>query len=261
MSFLQLEKVQAQAEKEKGSIQKEHDNNMYIIVIIIITIIITICCHHRSPLVLSQSLRYGLTQLLELLGKMLTSDRSTNEDASAWYNNNTTIIIMIINMYNNDKNNNNNNKTMMLLFQRCYLEDRVWMSHLFWGNNCLSQQKLMFVWKFSNWPLTFLWILKGLVILGILEMPCSKYSNFPKKTKYGLCSRRWSLQWGSGNVLTATPSALDAGWDWRSESESRWQSQIDNYNDNDLHNILSGTSSRAKDAPPAQGLFWFVASI
>ena len=93
MSFLQLEKVQAQAEKEKGSIQKEHDNNMYIIVIIIITI----CCHHRSPLVLSQSLRYGLTQLLELLGKMLTSDRSTNEDASAWYN-------------NNNYNNNNDNK-------------------------------------------------------------------------------------------------------------------------------------------------------
>ena len=119
----------------------------------------------------------------------------------------------------------------------------------------------MLVWKFSNWPLTFFWIFKGLVILGILEMPCSKYSNFPKKTKYGLCWRRWSLRWGSGNVLTATPSALDAGWDWRSESESRWQSQIDNYNDNDLHNILSGTSSRAKDAPPAQGLFWFVASI
>jgi len=50
----QLEKVQAQAEKEKESIQKEHDNNMY-----------------------------GLTQLLELLGKMLTSDRSSTEDASA----------------------------------------------------------------------------------------------------------------------------------------------------------------------------------
>ena len=181
MSFLQLEKVQAQAEKEKGSIQKEHDNNMYIIVIIIITIIITICCHHRSPLVLSQSLRYGLTQLLELLGKMLTSDRSTNEDASAWYNNNTTIIIMIINMYNNDKNNNNNNKTMMLLFQRCYLEDRVWMSHLFWGNNCLSQQKLMFVWKFSNWPLTFFMNIQRFSYLGYFENALFEVFQFPEK--------------------------------------------------------------------------------
>ena len=30
------------------------------------------------------AIRYGLTQLLELLGKMLTSDRSSTEEASAW---------------------------------------------------------------------------------------------------------------------------------------------------------------------------------
>ena len=157
--------------------------------------------------------------------------------------------------------------TIIIIKQWCsYFSAAIWKTEF----ECPICFEVIIVFPNKNWclfgnfpigPWHFLWILKGLVILGILEMPCSKYSNFPKKTKYGLCWRRWSLRWGSGNVLTATPSALDAGWDWRSESESRWQSQIDNYNDNDLHNILSGTSSRAKDAPPAQGLFWFVASI
>ena len=40
---LQLEKVQTQAEKEKESIQKEHDNNMC--VHLCSTIIIHSCCH------------------------------------------------------------------------------------------------------------------------------------------------------------------------------------------------------------------------
>ena len=46
---LQLEKVQTQAEKEKESIQKEHDNNMC--VNFYSTIIIHSCCHleiHRG---------------------------------------------------------------------------------------------------------------------------------------------------------------------------------------------------------------------
>ena len=54
---------------------------------------------------------------------------------------------------------------------------------------------------------------------------------------------------------------MQVGIQSQNHDNNRNGNQIDNYNDNDLHNILSGTSSRAKDAPPAQGLFWFVASI
>lgn len=49
-----LEAVQAQAEKEKTNIQKEHDNNMY-----------------------------ALSQLAELLGKMLSSERAAPEDTAS----------------------------------------------------------------------------------------------------------------------------------------------------------------------------------
>ena len=98
---LQLEKVQTQAEKEKESIQKEHDNNMC--VHLCSTIIIHSCCHlkiRRSKIasfylswydIISAPSkhifgpRYGLTQLLELLGKMLTSERGSSEEASAWW--------------------------------------------------------------------------------------------------------------------------------------------------------------------------------
>ena len=69
----------------------------------------------------------------------------------------------------------------MLLFQRCYLEDRVWMSHLFWGNNCLSQQKLMFVWKFSNWPLTFFMNIERFSYFGYFGNALFEVFQFPEK--------------------------------------------------------------------------------
>ena len=130
---------------------------------------------------------------------MLTSDRSSNEDASAaWWG--FSIFF-------------SRDHLSLLLWQRCHLENRIRVSHLFWGFHC-----------------------------------CYLFS----LTSTGQLWRRWSRQWESGSVWMGTPSVPDAGNDllWQCqrhlEGKLQWCLIMPMAR-------LPGRSWRAKGVPPVQG--------